>query len=90
MAAALCRVASLSRALRRGQAPANYIGEAIEGSAVVALQTVLGWTELLPGSSARQVNARIRACLGYGDRALLGSLHLGPVVESARRTVVEI
>lgn len=85
MAAALGRVASLARAARRGPIGTGDLCEAIEGSASVALRILLSWTERIPGSASRQLEARIRACLGYGDRALLGSVNFGHVVEIGRR-----
>lgn len=85
MAAALGRVVNLARAARRGPLGQGDLSEAIEGSAVVALRQLLGWAEQLPGSAARTLEARIRTCLGYGDRALLGAVHFGTVVALGRR-----
>lgn len=90
MVAALGRVVNLARAARRGPVGQGDICEAIEGSASVALRQLLSWAEQLPGSAARQLEARIRACLGYGDRALLGSVHFGHVVAIGRRYLESI
>jgi len=87
LAAALCRVASLGRAIRRGPVGANYIGYAIEGTAAGALQSVLVWTCAIPRGPAGKITSRIRACLGHGDRALLGTYYAGQLVESGRRTL---
>lgn len=85
LVAALGAVARLARALRRSEGVPGYIGEAIEGQTAVALEQVLAWTESVPGGAARHLSARIRASLGHGDRAVLGSLHAGQVVASGRR-----
>ena len=37
--------------------------------------------------TARALNARIRACLGYGDRSVLGTAYSRGLVESGRRTL---
>ena len=86
---ALCRVASLARTLRRRTDGADYIGAAVEGAAVVALQELLGGTVGLSGRSARLIEARIRSCVGHGDRALLGSVYARNLVDAARRRMVE-
>ncbi len=85
MAVALCRVASLGRAIRRGPVGANYIGAAIEGQAAGALRSVQSWTCAIPCGAARQIDALIRACLGHGDRAVLGSYYAGRLVEAGGR-----
>jgi len=84
---ALCRVAGLGRALRRGPFGADYIGVAIEGSAASALQAIFGWTCTIPSGPARKISSRVRACLGHGDRALLGAYYARGLVESGRRTL---
>lgn len=84
---ALCRVASLGRALRRSPFGAHYIGVAIEGSAACALQSVLVWTCTISSGPARKITSRIRASLGHGDRTLLGTFYAGGLVESGRRTL---
>jgi len=84
---ALRPVAGLGRALRRSTLGADYIGFAIEGRTAAALLELALWAEQLSGSSARALETRIRACLGYGDRTLLGSLYAGSVVEAGRRNL---
>ena len=86
---ALCRVASLGRAVRRCEVSTHHLGAAIEGGAAVALQEILAGTIGLPGGAARRIEARIRSSLGHGDRALLGTVYARGVVDSARRRMVE-
>jgi len=85
VAIAVRRMASLGRALRRGPVGTDYIGTAIEGSAACALQALLGWSVSLSSGATGPVEARIRACLGHGDRALLGAYYSRGLVEAARR-----
>jgi len=85
VAHALRRVASLGRALRRGPVGSDYIGHAIEGEASVALQALLSWSLTLPRGATWPVEARIRASLGHGDRAVLGLGYARGMVEAARR-----
>ena len=87
VATALCRVASLGRALRRGPVGTDYIGHAIEGTASGALQALQSWTGAVSSGPARAISARIRSCLGHGDRATLGVAYSRGLVESGRRTV---
>ena len=84
---ALCRVASLGRALRRGPPGTDYIGTALEGTAAAALGSIQAWTGAVSSSSSRSISARIRASLGHGDRAILGAYYSRGLVESGRRTV---
>ncbi len=85
--AALCSVASLGGAIARGPVGTNYIGQAIEGQAAAALQALSCWTIAIPGRPARALDARIRACLGYGDRTLLGAGYARGLVATARRNL---
>jgi len=87
VAEALCRVAALGRALRRGPKGTDYIGAAIEGTAAAALGSIQAWCCAVSSSSSRAISARIRASLGHGDRALLGAYYARGLVESGRRTV---
>jgi len=84
---ALCRVASLGRALRRGPVGADYIGYAIEGTAAGALQSILSWTGAVSSRSAGKIATRIRSSLGHGDRSLLGTYYSRGLVECGRRTL---
>jgi len=88
MVEALCTVASLARALRRRTDGPDYIGTAIEGAAACALQQLLGRSCELSGRAARAIEARIRASLGHGDRATLGTYYTRALVDSARRRMV--
>lgn len=85
---ALRPVAGLGRALRRSALGADYIGYAIEGRTAAALLELALWAEQLSGSAARALEARIRACLGHGDRTVLGVGYARRVVEGNRRRVV--
>jgi len=87
LAAALCQMAGLGRALRRGPVGTDYIGAAIEGTAASALQSVLVWTCAIPSGPAGKITSRVRACLGHGDRAVLGTYYARRLVESGRRTL---
>jgi len=84
---ALCRVASIARALRRSPLGTDYIGQALEGTAAAALQSIQSWTGAVSSGPARAISARIRASLGHGDRAVLGAGYSRGLVESGRRTV---
>src|SRR5262245_9659516 len=86
--AAVCEVAAFASARRGSQHRTNYVGEAIEGAAIVALQGLLSWAQQLPSREARHVEARIRACLRHGDRTLLGAVAAGRLVAEGRRILV--
>src|SRR4029450_1337344 len=82
---ALRRVASVGRALRRGDVGTSYIGAAVEGTAGAALSQLLGWAEQIPGSSARKLEARIRTRPRHGARTVLGTYYARGLVAAARR-----
>jgi len=83
--AALRPLAGIGRALRRSDLGTDYIGVAIEGRTAAALLELARWTERIPGRAARDLEARIRTCLGYGDRAVLGLEYARRLVEPHRR-----
>lgn len=85
VATALCRVASIGRALRWCPLGTRHIGETIEGTATAALLEILTWTKQFPCGPARALEARIWARLRHGDRTDVGLAHARSVVAAAWR-----